>query len=45
LNSSGVATVTTSGLAVGTHSIVAVYNGSTNDQASTSAALSQVVNQ
>jgi len=45
LNSSGVATVTTSGLAVGTHSIVAVYNGSTNDLTSTSAALSQVVNQ
>jgi len=45
LNSSGVATVSTTGLSVGTHSIDAVYNGSTDDLTSTSASLSQVVNQ
>ncbi len=45
LNSSDVATITTSGLTVGTHSILAVYNGNALDLASKSATLSQVVNQ
>jgi hypothetical protein len=31
-------------LGIGTHSITAVYNGSANDLASTSAAVTQVVN-
>jgi len=43
LNSTGVATLKTSTLAVGTHSMTAVYGGSSDDQASTSAAISQVV--
>ena len=40
----GVATFATDALTVGTHSITAVYNGDTNFNASTSAAVSQVVN-
>ena len=44
LNASGVATFSTSGLAVRTHSITAAYAGSTNDAPSTSAVVSQVVN-
>ena len=43
--SGGAATFTTSALAVGTHSITAVYGGDASFAASTSAALSQVVNQ
>ena len=43
LNSSGVATLTTSTLALGTHSITATYNGDSNFATSTSAVLSQVV--
>jgi beta-lactam-binding protein with PASTA domain len=39
----GVAALTTSTLAIGTHSITAVYNGDANNAASTSAALSEVV--
>jgi hypothetical protein len=45
LNSSGNATFTTSALTVGTHSIVAYYNGSSTDANSNSTTLSQVVNQ
>jgi hypothetical protein len=41
--SSGVATLSTTSLAVGTHSITAVYNGATNFVAATSAALTQCV--
>jgi hypothetical protein len=41
--SSGLATLTTPSLAVGTHSISAVYNGGTNFVAATSAALTQCV--
>ena len=40
----GATTFTASGLALGTHSITAVYGGSTNFVTSTSAALSQIVN-
>jgi subtilase family serine protease len=43
LNSSGEATYATKTLAVGTHSITAVFEGSASDLTSTSAALSQVV--
>ena len=43
--SGGTATFTTSALAVGTHSITAAYGGDASFAASTSAALSQVVNQ
>jgi hypothetical protein len=43
LNSSGVATLSTSSLTSGTHSMTAIYEGSTDDLTSTSAALSQVV--
>jgi Bacterial Ig-like domain (group 3)/FG-GAP-like repeat/HYDIN/CFA65/VesB-like, Ig-like domain/Abnormal spindle-like microcephaly-assoc'd, ASPM-SPD-2-Hydin len=43
LTGSGVAVVSTSTLAVGTHSITAVYSGDANFAASTSPALSQVV--
>jgi hypothetical protein len=43
LNSSGVATLTTSTLSVGTHSITATYNGDTNFASSTSPVLYQVV--
>ncbi len=42
---SGSATCATSSLAVATHSITANYNGDTNNTSSTSAPLSQVVNQ
>jgi Pro-kumamolisin, activation domain/Bacterial Ig-like domain (group 3) len=42
LNSSGVAAFASSSLAVGTHSITAVYGGNANDLTSTSAVLSQV---
>jgi Bacterial Ig-like domain (group 3)/FG-GAP-like repeat len=43
LDSSGQASVSTSALALGTHSITAVYGGDTNFSGSTSLALSQVV--
>jgi large repetitive protein len=43
--SSGVASFTTSTLAVGTHSITVVYNGDANDATSTSQAISQVVDE
>ena len=43
--SSGVATFSTSSLAVGTQSITAVYSGDANFTTSTSSAVSQVVNQ
>jgi predicted secreted protein len=43
LNSSGIATLTVSSLAVGTHSITATYNGDANFTPSTSAVLIQVV--
>ncbi|MBA0086494.1 MAG: Ig-like domain repeat protein, partial [Acidobacteria bacterium Pan2503] len=43
--SSGSAQFTTSSLALGSHSITAVYGGSTNFASSTSAALSQTINQ
>jgi len=42
--SGGVASYTTTKLAAGTHSITAIYKGSTSFAASTSAPLSQVVN-
>ncbi len=42
--SSGVASFTTSSLAVGTQSITAVYSGDTNFTISTSSAVSQIVN-
>jgi len=45
LNGSGQATYTTSSLTAGTHSITAVYGGDSQFEASTSAAVSQVVNQ
>jgi hypothetical protein len=41
--SGGSATCSTSGLSVGSHSITAVYSGDTNNQASTSSALTQTV--
>ena len=41
----GATTFTTSGLALGTHSITAVYNGSTTFATSTSTALTQTVSQ
>ncbi len=44
LNGSGTATVTTTSLLVGSHTITAVYNGDANFSSSTSAPLSQVVN-
>jgi hypothetical protein len=43
LNSAGVATLSTCTLAVGTHSITAIYSGDTNFGPSTSSVLSQVV--
>jgi autotransporter-associated beta strand protein len=45
LDGSGQTTFTTSALAVGDHSITVVYNGDTNFTTSTSAALTQTVNQ
>jgi Big-like domain-containing protein/VCBS repeat protein len=45
LNSQGVATATTLTLAAGTYSITAVYSGDASSAKSTSAALSQTVNQ
>jgi Bacterial Ig-like domain (group 3) len=44
LNSSGVATYTTSSLAVGQHSITAVYGGDANNAGGTSLVLNQTVN-
>jgi hypothetical protein len=41
--SGGVASFSTTALAVGTHSITAVYHGDTDDQTSTSSALTQTV--
>ncbi len=43
LNSNGVATLTTSSLSVGTHSMTATYNGDTDFAPSTSSVLYQVV--
>jgi hypothetical protein len=43
LNAAGFATLATSTLAVGTHSITAVYSGDAANNASTSAVLSQVI--
>ena len=43
LNGSGLATVSTSTLTAGTHSIVASYGGDSNDQPSTSTPLTQTV--
>jgi hypothetical protein len=43
LNARGVATLATSALAVGTHTLTAVYGGDAKDAGSTSAALTQVV--
>jgi large repetitive protein len=43
LNTSGVATITNSNLAIGTYAITAVYEGDTNDAGSTSAAVSLTV--
>jgi len=45
LNGSGRATISTKTLAVGSHSITAVYGGDGNFIASTSATLNQAVNQ
>ncbi|HVJ94409.1 MAG TPA: Ig-like domain-containing protein [Labilithrix sp.] len=44
LNANGVATLTTSALAVGTHAITAAYGGAAGYKASTSAQLTQQVN-
>jgi uncharacterized repeat protein (TIGR01451 family) len=44
LNASGVASVTTAALTVGTHSITAIYTGTTTYAGSTSPALTQTVN-
>ena len=44
LNASGIATFSTTTLAIGTHSMTAVYNATADDLASTSAAVSQVIN-
>jgi hypothetical protein len=44
LNGSGIATLSTSVLAVGSHSVTAVYSGDANNSASTSPSLIQVVN-
>ena len=43
LDSSGVASYVTTALALGSHSIVAVYQGDTNDAGSTSATVTEVV--
>ncbi len=45
LNSSGVATYTTTGLSAGTHTITAVYQGNSNFVKSSSSGLQQKVNQ
>jgi uncharacterized repeat protein (TIGR01451 family) len=45
LDGSGQATLTTSALSAGTHSITAVYNGDSNFSGSTSSATTQTVNQ
>ena len=45
LNGSGIATLGTSALTLGSHSITVVYGGDTNFTTSTSSALSQTVNQ
>lgn len=45
LNGSGQATFSTAALAVGTHTITAVYGGDTNYSTSTSSSLSQIVGQ
>ncbi|TCK73743.1 Ig-like domain-containing protein [Acidipila rosea] len=45
LNGSGQATFTSSALGVGVHSVIAVYGGDKNDSTSTSAALTQTVQQ
>ncbi|MGD0464871.1 MAG: Ig-like domain repeat protein, partial [Tepidisphaeraceae bacterium] len=45
LDGSGVATLSTSGLSVGSHSITVVYGGDTNFTTSTSSALTQTVDQ
>jgi uncharacterized delta-60 repeat protein len=45
INASGVATLSYSGLSIGTHSITASYSGDGNFSGSTSSAVSQVVNQ
>jgi hypothetical protein len=44
LNGSGIATYTTASLAVGQHSVTAVYGGDANNAGSTSAVLPQTVN-
>lgn len=44
LNAGGVATLTTSSLTIGSHSVTAQYSGDVNYATGTSAALSQVVN-
>jgi hypothetical protein len=44
LNSSGIATYATTALAVGTHTITAIYGGDANNAGTTSAPLGQVVN-
>ena len=44
LNGSGVAMYMTSSLAVGQHSMVAIYGGDANNAGSTSAVLTQIVN-
>lgn len=43
LNGSGIATYSTSSLAVGTHSVTAAYSGTTNTLASVSAAVEEVI--
>jgi large repetitive protein len=45
IGNNGLAYITTSSLAQGTHSITAVYSGDANDTSATSAVLSQVVKQ
>lgn len=45
VNASGIATFTTAALTPGTHQIIAVYAGDTNNATSTSPVVSQVVNQ